>query len=173
MTRFAQVCFTGTEADQAEQHDHGTIDEVLGDPDMERGGDAPEEAVPLPCHPESRPYTFNHEVGVDVFEVVDSVGLRFPILNAFSMGTTNDQAWIVRESEVHGGPSSHACLRAFVHGWTRWLVDLDLFAAIEGHTMEACWVRLLPRTVWRSDLQDWKRRNNLEEWNGEAPWSRR
>ena len=62
LTRCAQVCFTGTEDDQAEQHDHGTIDEVLGDPDMERGGDAPEEAdreadpleqIPLLGHPES------------------------------------------------------------------------------------------------------------------------
>ena len=41
-------------------------------------------------------------------------------LNAVCMGTTYGQAWIVRESEVHGSPSSHACLRAFVHGWTRW-----------------------------------------------------
>ena len=36
-TRCAHVCFTGTEEDQAEQHDHGTIDEVLGDQDMEEG----------------------------------------------------------------------------------------------------------------------------------------
>ena len=43
MTRCAQVCFTGTEDDQAEQRDRGTIDEVLGDPDMEHGGNAPEE----------------------------------------------------------------------------------------------------------------------------------
>ena len=35
------------------------------------------------------------------------------------MGTTHDQAWIVRESESLGSPSSHACLRAFAHGWTR------------------------------------------------------
>ena len=35
MTRCAQVCFTGTEEDQAEQCDHGTIDEVLGYEDME------------------------------------------------------------------------------------------------------------------------------------------
>ena len=72
-TRCAQVCFTGTEEDQAEQQDHGTIEEVLGDPDMERGGDAPEEAereadlpeqIPLLGHPESRPDTFNHEVGM-------------------------------------------------------------------------------------------------------------
>ena len=32
--------------------------------------------------------TFNHEVGVDVFEVVDSVGMRFSMLNAVCMGTT-------------------------------------------------------------------------------------
>ena len=37
-TRWAQVCFTGTEEDQAEQHDHGTIDEVLEDQDVEEEG---------------------------------------------------------------------------------------------------------------------------------------
>ena len=35
------------------------------------------------------------------------------------MGTTHDPAWIVRESETLGSPSSHAWLRAFVQGWTR------------------------------------------------------
>ena len=62
LTRCAQVCFTGTEEDQAERHDQETIDEVLGDQDMEEGGDVLEEAdreadlleqLPLPCHPES------------------------------------------------------------------------------------------------------------------------
>ena len=38
---------------------------------------------------------------------------------ASQMGTTYDQAWIVRESESVGS-LTHACLRAFVHGWTRW-----------------------------------------------------
>ena len=33
LTRCAQVCFASAEEDQAE-HDHGTIDEVLGDQDM-------------------------------------------------------------------------------------------------------------------------------------------
>ena len=46
--------------------------------------------------------------------------MRFSILNAVCMETTHDQAWIVRESESLGSPSSKACLRAFVHGWTRW-----------------------------------------------------
>ena len=58
-------------------------------------------------------------MGVDVFEIVDSVGKRSSILNAVCMGTTYDQAWIVRESESLGSPLSHACLRA-LHGWTRW-----------------------------------------------------
>ena len=31
LTRCAQVCFAGTDEDHAEQHDQGTIDEVLGD----------------------------------------------------------------------------------------------------------------------------------------------
>ena len=67
-----------------------------------------------------RPYTFNHEVGVDVFEIVDSVGMRFSILNAVCMGNTYDQARIARESETLGSPSSHARLRAFAHGWQCW-----------------------------------------------------
>ena len=39
MTRCAHACFTGAEEDQAEPHVQGTIDEVLGDEDMEEGGD--------------------------------------------------------------------------------------------------------------------------------------
>ena len=55
-----------------------------------------------------------------MFEIVDSVGMRFSIQNAACMGTTYDQAWIVIGSETLGSPSSSACLRAFVHSWTRW-----------------------------------------------------
>ena len=55
-----------------------------------------------------------------MFEITDSVGMRFSILNAVCMETTYEQAWIARESESLGSPSSKACLRAFVHGWTRW-----------------------------------------------------
>ena len=184
LTRCAQVCFTGTEEDQAEQQDQGTIDEVLEDQDMEGGGDALEEAdreadlleqMPLPGHPESekerlaswlrlprrarvairrlhrslrhlpkealvqmlraarapqdyisvaktfrcqgcdnakprpqthkthkvsppRPYTFNHEEGVDVFEIVDwngvvirLAGLEAPEQN-WKSGTTRCHA---------------------------------------------------------------------------------
>ena len=62
LTRCARVRFAGTEEDQAEQRDQGTIDEVLGDQDMEHGGDALEEAdreadllaqMPPPDHPGS------------------------------------------------------------------------------------------------------------------------
>ena len=44
LTRCAQVCFTGTEEDQAEQRDQATINEVLKDQDMEEVGDVLEEA---------------------------------------------------------------------------------------------------------------------------------
>ena len=44
LTRCVQVCFTGTEEDQAEQHGRGTIDEVLEDEDCGETGDVLEEA---------------------------------------------------------------------------------------------------------------------------------
>ena len=161
LTRCAQVCFTGTEEDQAEQRDQGTIDEVLGDQDKE-GGDALheddreagllEQMPPLghlvrektcsilvsssspcsrrdqaitsklatsterrtradvTCCPSStrlhqcrqdfrcqgcdnaKPRPQKHAVGVDVFKIVDSVGIPFSILSAVCMGTTYDQA---------------------------------------------------------------------------------
>ena len=63
LTRCAQVCFAGAEEDQAEQHDQGTIDEVLEDQDVEEGGNVLEEAdreadlleqMILPGHQESQ-----------------------------------------------------------------------------------------------------------------------
>ena len=44
LTRCAPVCFTGTEEDQAEQSDQETIDDVLGEQDMEEGRNFLEEA---------------------------------------------------------------------------------------------------------------------------------
>ena len=73
--------FTGTEDDQDERHDQGTINKVLGDIDKERGGDALEEAdrgsvpreqTPLLSHTEFRPYASNHGMRIDVFEITDS-----------------------------------------------------------------------------------------------------
>ena len=56
------MCFKGTETDQAEKHDQGTISEVLGDQYMEQEEDVLEESdreavlleqIPLLGHPES------------------------------------------------------------------------------------------------------------------------
>ena len=67
LTRCAQVCFAGTEEDQVEQHDEGTIDEVLGNQYLEQRKDVLEEAdreadlleqIPLPGHPESEKERF-------------------------------------------------------------------------------------------------------------------
>ena len=127
LTRCAQVCFTGTEDDQTEQHDQGTIDEVLGDPDIERGEDAPEEGdlkagppeqIPLPGHPEYRPYMFNHEVGIDAFEIIDSVDMRSSTSDAVCMGVTYVQVRIERKSDC-SSPSFHTRLQAFVYDWSR------------------------------------------------------
>ena len=73
-------------------------------------------------HKVSRPhrYIFGHEVGIDVFEIRDAAGKYYDILNAVDMGTTFDQAWIVRVGDTHGSPSSGACLKAFDQGWVRW-----------------------------------------------------
>ena len=73
-TQCDQENFSGTEDDQDERHDQRAIDEVLGDTDTERGGDAPEEAdrgvdppelIPLLSHLEF-PNTLNR---IDVFEI--------------------------------------------------------------------------------------------------------
>ena len=99
------------------------------------------------CH-HLDPNTLNHEVGVDVFEIVDSVGMRFSIMNAVCMGTTCDQAWIARELRA-------SVLRRHMHVYELsymagrvGLVGLSLFAAIEEHTIEAHLVRLSSRMVW-------------------------
>jgi len=66
-----------------------------------------------------KPYTFNHEVGVDVLEVKDAAGTFYDILNVVDYGTTFQQAFVVREAETNGVPSSASCLDAFHKGWVR------------------------------------------------------
>ena len=62
---------------------------------MEQGGHAPEEAdreadppeqIPFPDQPESRPHTFSHEVGINMFEIIDSVDMRSSTLDAVCTG---------------------------------------------------------------------------------------
>ena len=107
-----------------------------------------------------RPCTFNHEVGVDLFEIVDSLGARYSILSAVCMGTTYDQARAVRESESLGSPSSHACLRAFVHGRTRW-AGWDTQQGVFGSTLTKNGVAIRPAGL-----------EAPEEWNDGVPCSK-
>ena len=44
---------------------------------------------------------------------------RFMVYLIVDYGTTFEQAFIVRDSDVNGIPSSAKCLDAFVKGWTR------------------------------------------------------
>ena len=67
-----------------------------------------------------------------MFEIADSVGMRFSILNPVCMGATYDQAWIARESEA-SDPRRH--MRVYEHSYMAGRLGpagLNLFAATEG-----------------------------------------
>ena len=66
-----------------------------------------------------KPYEFNVEVGVDVVEIKDIKGRIYDVLNVVDYGTTFEQAFIVREADIHGSPSSQSCLEQFTKGWVR------------------------------------------------------
>ena len=104
-----------------------------------------------------RRYVFNDEVGIDVFEVLDAIGKHFSVLNSICMGTTHDQAWIVRESESLGSSYSRENLKSFVECWTRragWT---------EEHTQQRGYLaRCSERKVWPPDLQHWSHQNKSE-----------
>ena len=62
---------------------------------------------------ESRPCSFNHEAGIDVFEIIDSVSKRFLTLDAICKGVADVQVSVERKSEC-SSPSFHTSLQAFV-----------------------------------------------------------
>ena len=66
----------------------------------------PPEQIPLPGYPESRPYSFNHEVVIDVSEIIDSVSKRFLTLDAVCMRVAYVRVWVERASE-RSSPSFH------------------------------------------------------------------
>ena len=65
-----------------------------------------------------RSYGFNISLGIDIFEVKDSNGQRYSVLNLVCLGTTFQQAILVREG---GGqlPSSQ-CYELFETHWAQW-----------------------------------------------------
>ena len=94
---------------------------------MEQGGDTPEEAdrevdlleqIPLLDHRESRHHTFNHAVGIDVLEIIDSVNMPSSIFDAVCMGVAYVQVWVERKFGCDS-PSFHTRLEAFVCDWSR------------------------------------------------------
>ena len=102
-----------------------------------------------------KPYVFNHEIGVDVFEVKDAAGTFYDLLNVVDYGTTFQQAFIVREGQTNGVPSSSNCLDAFVKGWSRPFGWPKLLAAdrgmhnrgVFGQTMSKKGVRINPAAL--------------------------
>ena len=73
-----------------------------------------------PTHKVSMPYEyrFNHALGIDLLEVVDSVGQKYQVLNMVCLGTTFQQACVVRVGA--GQCSSSQCLAALQRCWFAW-----------------------------------------------------
>lgn len=65
-----------------------------------------------------RPYVFNDCIGLDVFEIYDSVGTRYSALNMICQGTTFQLVYILKSGG--GQPSSRACLDAMLNTWIIW-----------------------------------------------------
>ena len=94
---------------------------------MDQGGDAAEEAdreahlpehIPLPSRSESRPCTFNHEVGINVFEISDSIDMCASTPGAVRMGVAYVQVRVEKKSDC-SSPSFRTRLQAFVCDWSR------------------------------------------------------
>ena len=84
------------------------------------------------------------------------------------MGTTYDQAWIVRESEAHGSPSSHACLQAIVHGWTPWARWPRLVRCDRGTHNRGMFISILAKNGVVIRLLDCKHQNKSVELNDDV-----
>ena len=69
----------------------------------------PPEQIPFLGYPESRPYSCNHEVGMDVFEIIDSVSKRFLTLDAVCVGVACVRVWVERESDAVLHHPTQAC----------------------------------------------------------------
>ena len=62
-------------------------------------------------------YKFNHTLGIDILEVQDSMGRRYSILNLICLGTTFQQAVLLKEGK---NPTSSQVLRALMNRWVSW-----------------------------------------------------
>ena len=73
-----------------------------------------------PTHKTALPrnYSFNHSLGIDVFEVVDMSGSKFQVLNMVDLGATFQLCEVVRSGG--GQPSSSECLKALQKRWFSW-----------------------------------------------------
>ena len=157
--------FHRSEEDQAERHDQGTIDDVLGDQDLEQGKGVLEEAdrdadllehIPLLGHSTSEKerlaswfrllrrarvairrshrnlrHLNQRSTCADARSCSSTTTLHQSSKNVSMSGlrqhkaeTSNTQSITTSTSNVQsrtlGSLSFHECLRAFVHGWTRW-----------------------------------------------------
>ena len=76
-----------------------------------------EEKRPAVVRPPS-PYTFNQDVGLDIFVLHDSQGVSFQVLHVMCLGTCFHSGEVLGES--HGVPASSKCLEVFLRTWLNW-----------------------------------------------------
>ena len=94
---------------------------------------------PRNAHAVSMPerYSFNHALGIDVFECLDAQGTKHQIMNMVCLGTCFQLVEIVGVGD--GLPSSARCLEAIQRQWTSWAgLPVVLYDVIEDFTIEAC-----------------------------------
>ena len=78
----------------------------------------------------------NDDVGLDVVEIRDAGGQCYSILNVVDMASCYQQAYIVRDAEGHGVPSSQSCLEQFLNGWVRFMGYPKCITVTVEHTTE-------------------------------------
>lgn len=64
------------------------------------------------------PYTFNEDVGLDIFVIHDSQGVSFQVLHVMCLGTCFHSGEVLGESR--GVPASSKCLETFLRTWLNW-----------------------------------------------------
>eukprot|EP00435_Cladocopium_sp_Y103_P068333 s119_g31.t1 len=73
-----------------------------------------------PTHKTSLPsdFSFNHTLGIDLFEVRDSIGNKFQVLNMVDVGTSFQLTEVIKVGA--GQASSKDCLTALEKRWVSW-----------------------------------------------------
>ena len=106
-------------------------------------------------HP-PKPYIFNHEVGIDVFDLHNYDGTTHLFLNIECQGTNLHMC--VHVAQQDGTPSSKLCAEAFMFSWTQLAGWPKLVTMDKGLHYRGKFPGCLERTGSVSEMLPWKPR---------------